>query len=295
MWEPLQQLPSKGTGTSDVMSQLLQHFSSRETTNVIRVAQYLGLQPIGWIFSYSNDRTTSTNKNEDSGLPVWGSEIEIGARLQMEYMKKYTLKTTTDTTESMVPRFGTLAMDARTGATEAFQISDVAVQMVAEDMLAVTVSGNNMTRGNDDGLGRYVTTRHPVIVDGKETNQLDSVLCLVNVALFSHNGMFTGPVTTKISKKKRDGKFISSKIRKAILKAIDNDDETIENGETASEIFEIIADFAILLALDEILIENDSEQLCRALYKWSRGQKKSVKLDRQLKDALRRALDATAM
>ena len=289
IWEP-QQPVSKTTisnGPSDVTAQLLKHFSPKETTNVIRVAQYLGLQPVGWIFSYSNDRT-SNMKNEDGGLPVWGTEIESGARLQIEYMKKYCHSSTTTSTYDGIPRFGTLAMDAKTGATEAFQISDVAVQMVAEDMFVVVEE--NSTSGST-GHSRYVATRHPVIVDGKETSRLDSVLCLVNVALFSHTGMFTGPATALSNKKKRDGR-LSNKTRKAIMNALDNDD-AVENGDDASKIFEIISDFSILLALDEILMEPDSEQLCRTLYKWSRGQKKSVKLESQLKRRLRHALDAT--
>ena len=283
IWEP--PLLKKGSAPLDQTNLLLSHLSATDTTNVIRVAQYLGLQPIGWMFSYSDDRTTShldSNLNE-GGLPVWGKEIEIGARLQMEYMKKYCRE------NDSVPRFGTLAMDARSGATEAFQLSDVAVQMVAEDMF---VLGENLGQGNDRS-GRYITTRYPVIVDGKETNQLDSVLCLVNVALLSHTGMFTGSATTLSSKKQRDGK-ISNKTRKAILKAIDAaDNDALENNGANSEIFGIINDFNILLAIDEILTEEDSKQLCTTLYKWARGQKKSVKLDSQLTKRLRRALDAT--
>ena len=181
-------------------------------------------------------------------------------------------------------------MDARTGATEAFQLSDVAVQMVAEDMLDLGEPSFQVSNG------RYMTTRHPVIVDGKETNQLDSVLCLVNVALLSHTGMFTGPTATLSTKTKRDSRRISNKIRKAIVKAIvddHNDENTIGNGVATNKLFEIISDFNILLALDGMLNENDSEQLCRTLYKWARGQKRSVKLDSQLKERLRRALDIT--
>ena len=159
-------------------TQLIQHFSPTDTTKVIRVAQYLGLQPIGWMFSYSNDRTADKN-NEDGGLPVWGTEIEISARLQIEYMKKYchessrnAITSTSEIAKTEIPRFGTLAMDARTGATEAFQISDVAVQMVAEDMFVI----DKTSAHGSDRTDRYIATRHPVIVDGKPRTAVRSRL-----------------------------------------------------------------------------------------------------------------------
>jgi hypothetical protein len=39
-------------------------------------------------------------------------------------------------------------------------------------------------------LGRFVAMGSPVVVDGKETNQLDTVLCLMNSALLSHEARF---------------------------------------------------------------------------------------------------------
>jgi hypothetical protein len=292
VWEP----PYQQEGSNDNINNvdcMLYHFSS-DNTEVIRVANYLGLQPIGWIFSYSNDRTN------DDGLPVWGEEIDVGARLQIEYMKLKQQRKEYDRNRQpdVVPsQFGTLAMDTRTGTTEAFQLSDVAVQMVSEGMflpssysdtnesLSTTSTKKKKQIDNSDDIGRYIHTRYPIIVDGKETNQLDSVLCLVNIALLSHKGMFTGRSIYDSTKIRGNGKF-SNKIRKAILRAINDDDNP-------SKLFEIVSDFHILLALDSLLKEQDSAQLCKILYKWARGQKKSVALDEDLKLKLKRALDVT--
>jgi NPL4 family len=289
IWEPSSSSSSllppedQANGLQDV-SALLEHLSSPSSTsasshsetNVIRVARYLGLQPIGWIFSYSNDRTI------DDGLPIQGMEVELGARLQIAYMKycHYRQNNNTDPTS----RFGTVAMDTRSGATEAFQLSDITVQMVAEDSF---IQNNTMSPSTASTSDRYITTRHPVIVDGKETKQLDSVLCLVNVALLSHTGMFAGQASQSSSTiNKRSGK-ISNKVRKAILKALRSSDDD------SNSVFEIISDFSIILALDDMLLEKDSEQLCKIIYKWARGQKKSVTLDDAMKDKLIRVLDST--
>jgi hypothetical protein len=48
-------------------------------------------------------------------------------------------------------------------------------------------------------------------------------------------------------------------------------------------VLELLCDFSILLALDEVLDVKDSEQLCKIVQKWARGQKKGTNLDDGLK------------
>jgi hypothetical protein len=182
-------------------------------------------------------------------------------------------------------------------------LSDVAVQMVAEDMFVVKGNTNNAattttttttdakTKKNRDEIvsGRYVTTRHPVIVDGKETRQLDSVLCLVNTALLSHTGLYAGGggnggVHQPASTKKRNG-AITSKTRKAIVKALNDTDN-----EDTSKLMSILCDFSLLLALDELLTLPESERLCRTVQKWARGLKKTTQVDGKLKQRLKQLL-----
>jgi hypothetical protein len=108
---------------------------------------------------------------------------------------------------------------------------------------------------------------------------------LVNTALLSHTGWYTGRSSTSSSTKKRDGK-LTSKTRKAILKEI-------ESAENDRKLLELLCDFSILLALDDALSELESEKLCATVSKWARGQKKAVSLDDSLKQKLKGALDPT--
>ena len=136
----------------------------------IRVASYLGLRPIGWIFSYADE-----NRHEDGdALPVHGRDAIVGSKLQTETMKLLG--------RDEGKKFVTLALDGRVGATEAFQLSDVCVQMVAEGVLTAPIVDETLAST------RYVTLKDPVVVAGDETTQLDSVLLLVNTAMLSHVG-----------------------------------------------------------------------------------------------------------
>jgi NPL4 family len=267
LWEPT------GSSSADGRTCLLR--SIRADAKVLRVAKYLGLKPIGWIFSYTNERSSN------DGLPVWDHDIETGARLQIELMKQ-AAAVVKSANDDIVTRFGTLVMDARSGATEAFQLSDVAVQMVAEGMFLLPSEEDSCKNDNMSIGSRHISTRYPVIVDGQETNEVDSVLCLVNTALLSHTGWYTGRSAATSSIKKRDGK-ITSKARKAILKEIDS-------AENDRKLLELLCDFSILLALDDALSALESEKLCLTVSKWARGQKKTVSLDDALKQELKRVL-----
>jgi hypothetical protein len=77
---------------------------------------------------------------------------------------------------------------------------------------------------------------------------------------------------------------LTNKARKAILNAMDDDDS-----QDAS-VMELVCDFSIRLALDEVLGLKDSEQLCKNVQKWARGQNKRTILDDGLKLRLKSKL-----
>lgn len=234
------------------------------TDRAIRVASWLGLQPIGWIFSYADE-----DRHEDGdALPVHGRDAVVGAKLQIETMK---LKGRDEGR-----KFITLALDGRIGATEAFQLSDVCVQMVAENVLSAPIVDEKLQST------RFMTLKDPVVVSGEETKRLDSVLLLVNTAMLSHVGSYSGGTNPPMggNVKKTSGALLG-KTRKRILKALD---------KGGAEVFAELCDFDVLLAIDALIGKEDSEKLCTLVRKYARGQKKGTILGEQLKLTLRSVL-----
>lgn len=321
IWEP--PIPSSALATTATAQQpydatpLFNVYKQEknEETQVLRVAQWLGLQPVGWIYSYNDNRmkhhdnggtptTGSTSNTSEDALPVWIRDVITGAKLQI-----YNMQSSSSAFGGRIngSRFATLAMHVQTGATEAFQLSDVAVQMVAEDMLLLDNNADDDDVNQDDdkkekdskkknkkknkdsagvGGGRFGSTKHPIIVDGKETQTLDSVLCLVNTAMLSHQGSFAGAKATSAAVKKSNGR-LTTKTRKALLKALD--------GKDYASLFGILSNFQVLLAIDESLLQANnvkaSEQLVTIVRKWARGQKQGTVLDAKLEKTLRALLD----
>lgn len=232
-----------------------------EKWNRIRtLASYLGLQPIGWIFTYSN----AEDRAKDDGLPVWDKDVETGARLHIAE-----LKLARDAKKDNPP-FTTLAMDATSGATEAFQLSDVAVQMVSEGMLLV----------DEKKTDRHVSTKHAILVDGSETSTLDSVMCLVNTALLSHAGSYAGASGTKKPTKKNG--TLTTKTKKALLAAMNSENST------DGPLLQLLCDFSVLVALDShvTMQDEDLQDLCRVVQKFARGQKQGATVPTKLKRKL---------
>ena len=282
IWEPPMQKPTLNgkhydeecllsgytTPTTDNGDSSSTKFKTKETATdrAIRVATYLGLQPIGWMFSYADD-----NRHEDGdALPVHGRDAVVGAKLQIETMKRIG--------RSEGCKFVTLALDGRVGACEAFQLSDVCVQMVAENALSPPVVDESLTST------RYMKLKDPAVVSGEETKKLDSVLLLVNTAMLSHVGLYSGgtdaPVTGNV---KRGSGALLAKTRKRLLSAIEQGDNNM--------ILKELCDFDILLALDTLIgSREESEKLCLLVRKYARGQKKGTVLDDHLKLVLQSAL-----
>jgi hypothetical protein len=251
IYEPPSQKTTTGVYDASLGQTLLQ-----QNPRVLVLAEHLGLIPVGWIFSYQDER----HKDEEA-LPVFGLDVQTGAKLQIDNMRSRG--------HSEGAKFVTLAMDANTGATEAFQLSDVSVQMVHEGML-VASEGTSQ---------RQVPTKHGVVVDGKEIKELDSVLCLVNTAMLSHAGSYAGK--TAASSVKKNGS-LTTKTKKALMSALKEDDRRL---------LEELCDLNTLLALDQSVSNEDTEEWCQLVRKWARGQKEGTQVNGKLKMRLQGVLE----
>ncbi len=252
LWEPPGQTK---TDQIVVYDAAVAHSLLENNPRVLALAERLDLVPVGWIFSHSDIR-----HEQDDALPVYGLDVHVGATLQIANMKA---KGRLDGKP-----FVTLAMDANTGATEAFQLSDVGVQMVHEGILLVDPNHNQ----------REVKTKHNIIINDKETKILDSVLCLVNTAMLSHEGIYTGGSPSSSIKKNGN---LTNKTKKTLLGMMDDDRQLLQQ----------LCDFNTLLALDELLAEEDSLNLCQSVKKWARGQKQGTQVDAKVKLQLRSVLE----
>jgi hypothetical protein len=273
IWEPPMQKPmldGKHYDESCLLSTYIgdsRDTSKKETATdrAIRVAGWLGLQPVGWIFSYADE-----DRHEDGdALPVHGRDAVVGAKLQIETMK---LKGRDEGRN-----FITLTLDGRIGATEAFQLSDVCVQMVAENVLSPPIVDEKLQST------RFLTLKDPVVVSGEETKRLDSVLLLVNTAMLSHVGLYSGGVNAPIggNVKKTSGALLG-KTRKRILTALEEKD--------GSQVLAELCDFDVLLAIDALIGKEESEKLCSLVRKYARGQKKGAAIGEKLELTLKSVL-----
>ena len=235
------------------------------TERAVRVASYLGLRPMGWMFSYADE-----NRHEDGdALPVHGRDAIVGSTLQIETMKLLG--------REEGRQFVTLALDGRMGATEAFQLSDVCVQMVAEGALKAPIVDEKLEST------RFLTLKDPVVVSGDETKRLDSVLLLVNTAMLSHVGLYSGGENAPAGGNvKRNSGALLSKTRKRILAALEN--------KESSHALKELCDFDVLMALDTMVGKNEMKELCELVKKYARGQKRGTVMGDHLKLVLQSVL-----
>ncbi|OEU19049.1 hypothetical protein FRACYDRAFT_207358 [Fragilariopsis cylindrus CCMP1102] len=296
VWEPpsQQQPASSSSSSSDNNQQQLLYDTTiakqlMQQERVLLLSKFLGLLPIGWIFSYNDERLKS---KRDQSLDKKLGNNDPQALFGNDIM----------TNEEDGDKFVTLSMDATTGATEAFQLSDVSVQMIYEDMFENVLSSNlrsgDMNSGvvvvdanNNNNNPPIVPMRHEILIDGKETKQLDSVLCLVNTAMLSHVGHYSGGGSSSSSSwnsiKKSNGS-LTKKTKKSLLKAL----EASSSGD--GEFLELLSDFNVLVGLDQLLSshssnnddDSDIKMICGLVRKWSRGQKQTTKIDSKLKRKL---------
>mmetsp|Transcript_24212 Transcript_24212/g.67066 ORF Transcript_24212/g.67066 Transcript_24212/m.67066 type:complete len:555 (-) Transcript_24212:92-1756(-) len=277
IWEPPGQHPS-----SDKLydAKLAASLLAEDKKCMKTIADRLGLVPVGWIFSYRDDRLEENNSFSTEGpQALFGLDVALGSKLKIQNMKDRR-DDNEDDVDLRGDRFVTLAMDATTGATEAFQLSDVCVQMVHEDLFQEVTSGDAASANANPPV---VPTRHAVLVDGRETKLLDSVLCLVNTAVLSHVGSYSGDATSSSIAVKKINGSLTNKTKKILLKALESSD--------ANDFLKEICDFNVLLALDQLLAhaskggehEADMDKLCGLVRKWARGQKKGTAIDSKFK------------
>ena len=306
VWEPpgqkLQSLSSSSKKDGSSKKEASTIYDARLATSsllaqnpkVLEIAKCLGLDPVGWIFSYKDDRLEEENSfGTDGPQALFGLDVAVGGKLKIEAMKDKQKNSGTETSDEpdlneTGDKFVTLAMDATTGATEAFQLSDVSVQMVHEDIFEKLFEPFNTAKQKLTNPP-MVSTKHPVLVDGQETNILDSVLCMVNTAVLSHTGSYCGSSSASATKKSNG--TLTNKTKKALLKALDSSD--------SGEFLKQVCDFNVLMALDELLastktkgaakgvISEDTKALCKLVKKFARGQKKGTVIDPKFKTKLK--------
>ena len=310
--------------------------SQSQSQRALLLAKYLDLKPIGWIFSYNDERLKEKRDKKDDGneqnnnpkqqqnepQALFGLDVAIAGKLKSQNMKIMTKTSSTRTTTPITNKndnsdssssydtgneFVTLAMDATTGATEAFQLSDVAVQMIHEDMFEKVLSVTNTKSNNNNNKNPpIVPMRHEIIVDGQETKLLDSVLCLVNTAMLSHIGAYSGAsgggtTTTATAMIKKSNGTLTNKAKRMLLKALQQQQKQDAAVAAAGDgkFLELLCDFNVLLGLDRLLMtssslspnkhntnDNDIKTVCSLVKKWSRGQKQTTKIDSKLKRKL---------
>lgn len=266
LWEP----PQTSTSTNGYDGKNL--IKGKEFKRAKEIAEVLGLTVVGWIYSYSEDRQNGDGDDKDSGedsLPVWGTDIVTGAKGQIENMENLG--------RDNGCKYVTLALDSKTGATEAFQLSNVSVQMVAEGVLAIPETESAKVQVP---FKRFVKTQESVSIDNKETKDLDTVFCLVNTAMLSHEGRFAGKAENSV--KKAGG--LTAKKKRTVLAAI----EAGGDGDLLQE----LCDFNALMALDRAMPKEDMSNLCKLVAKYSRGHKKGITVESKLKIVLKNILSS---
>ena len=169
-----------------------------------------------------------------------------------------------DDSEKQEICFITLAMDRHTGSTEAFQVQDICIQMFAEGIFhdETSTSSNDNNNYNDKKNKRILTTKESILIDGKETNEIDSILCWMNTAILPHVGTYTNPEKVDF---------------KSIIK-MDGDDD-----EYDIRLFQSLCDFQILLTLDRYLSKQENQELYRLIQQfvaWDKTKKKKTKDNR---------------
>jgi len=237
----------------------------------VEIASELGLQPVGWIYTFTDPSAT----REEAQIPVLTKDVWNAGKIQAHLMENPQLG------REEGEKFVTLAMDATIGATEGFQLCDIVVQMVTEQILLGKEGRFSFDDASDDEMNkdeRYFHSRDPVIVDGQETHEVDSVLCLVNTAMLSHKGNHSG----KDNVLSKSG-GLTGKAKKRILNAlIDSDSE---------KVFKVLGDFHILCGLDKVLGKTDMQEIIRLVKKYAKGQKKGTVLTQHLKNILQNVLN----
>lgn len=179
--------------------------------------------------------------------------------------------------------FVTVVMDAKTRAAEVYQLSNVCIQMMAEGLF-LPISYTPTPPPNDQQL---LTTRHCVLVDSMETQQVDPLLCLINTPVVRHIGRYTGSATCGVPRNplRTSGNrpSLSLTTKQKLLECLQNCRPQDGNGiMDMSNLVGELCHFKILVYLDQCLSQSHMEELYGMVRKYARGQRKGLFLGKKL-------------
>ena len=248
IYQPPQKPSSSGYDSSALLSSPPIH--------VLDLCEKLNLQIVGWIFSHDGGEGGRTGNSDDNNVPIKAAQIRTATKLQAANMEKFG--------RSSGSKFVTLSV-SKDGEAEAFQMSDVAVQMNSDGVF---------NDADAESGPRFLKTNDPVSVGGKETKEVDSLLCLVNLAVIQGSG--------KWSSKEKNEKL--TKRSKADLKEIVG--EAIAKKGSApvnKKLMEALMDFNVLLFLGgRIRNEMSWDAILSKVIKYARGGKQATILDEDM-------------
>lgn len=183
------------------------------------LAGLLGMRKVGWVFSHAPGRDFTMS----------GAEILKAAELQSKYGRQFCTVAVTTNTEGHI-------------MFESYQVSDQCVKLFEDGILLA-----------DDANPKIIKTTKPVVVDKKETTEVDTALFITTVAIKERQGTMLGgfPVSNRPSSDHRP----SMPACKAILQA-----------RSKLPFVKRVSDFHMLIFLTNYLsLDNDMPLLCEAV------------------------------
>ncbi|GMH72586.1 hypothetical protein TrRE_jg1243, partial [Triparma retinervis] len=229
---------------------------SSPPSRVLDLCEKLNLQVVGWIFSHEGGETTRSGDDDNEKIPVKASQVRTATKLQAANMKRFG--------RSPGSKFVTLSV-SKVGEAEAFQMSDVAVQMNSDGVF---------DRADAESGPRFLKTNDPVSVGGKETKEVDSLLCLVNVAVVHGSGKWSSK-----EKNEKLTKHTRSNLKEIVGEALAKKGSAPAN----KKLMEALMDFNVLLFLGgRIRDEKSWEAILGKITKYARGGKQATVLDQDM-------------
>lgn len=221
-----------------------------EKQDAMKVAQYLGLRVIGWM--------VHSSVSHETALVPSSSQILQAAKLQIQSMQ--------DGNAEPFSGFCTVVCDRQSGATEVYQLTDVAVQMASEELLSADTD-------------EQFHTCHPILIEGQETTELEAILTLVNTAVASHQGLYSRSTGSSV---KSTGRRITKRVRSKLSESLQQDND--------NSYLNILADFGLLMALVGLLNDDEGRELCETVRAFAKGRTKTTALDATLRKRLQEVL-----
>jgi len=253
IYQPPQKPSTSGYDSSALLSS--------PPSQVLDLCEKLNLQVVGWIFSHDGG---DGEGDENEKIPVKAPHVRTATKTQANNMEHF----------GRFPgsKFVTLSV-SKVGEAEAFQMSDVAVQMSSDGVF----SDLDSEKGK-----RYLKTSDPVSVDSKETNEVDSLLCLVNVAVVSGTGKWKSKEKNEKLTKRAKGE-----LKDAVSRVLSNKGNAAKN----KALMEALMDFNVLLFLQgRIRDEECWGGILGKVVKYGKGGKQATVLEEDMVKAIEASL-----